>query len=75
MDLVKTKKLVHKAFKDYELVGKYDEEILVLFLLVDIFKEMNGIVDIPAKSNSRKQPLVEVITHEQTTESDRGNQG
>lgn len=40
-DITKIQKLIRKAIKDYSITAKYDEEILVAFLSVDLFREMS----------------------------------
>lgn len=42
MDITKIQKIVRKAIKDYSITAKYDEEILVSFLSVDIFREISA---------------------------------
>ena len=39
-DITKIQKLIRKAIKDYGITAKYDEEILVAFLSVDLFREI-----------------------------------
>lgn len=53
MDITKIQKIVRKAIKDYSITAKYDEEILVSFLSVDIFREIST-DDMPASSTSPK---------------------
>lgn len=40
MDITKIQKILRKAIKDYAIKASVDEEILVSFLSVDIFREM-----------------------------------
>ncbi|SPF51217.1 hypothetical protein SBF1_50101 [Candidatus Desulfosporosinus infrequens] len=54
MDITKIQKIVRKAIKDYAITAKYDEEILVSFLSVDIFREINE--DSPAPLSDPKAP-------------------
>lgn len=38
MDITKIQRILLKAVKDYGIVAKHDEEILVSFLSVDLFR-------------------------------------
>ena len=40
MDITKIQKIVRKAIKDYGIKATIDEEALVSFLSVDIFREI-----------------------------------
>ncbi len=39
-DITKIQKLIRKAIKDYGITAKYDEEVLVSFISVDLFREI-----------------------------------
>lgn len=41
MDITKIQRIIRKAIKDYGIKAKYDDEILVSFLSVDMFREMS----------------------------------
>ncbi len=42
IDITKIQKLIRKAIKDYGITAKYDEEIIVALMSVDLFREMNN---------------------------------
>jgi len=55
MDITKIQKIVRKSIKDYAITAKYDEEILISFLSVDIFREINT-DEAPSPSPAPKNP-------------------
>lgn len=63
LDITKIQKQIHKAIKDYSITSKYDEGVLVLFLLADIFREVNGMNAEHEQPKRNKKPSV-VTDHE-----------
>lgn len=60
MDIIKIQKTIRKAIKDYAIVAKYDEEVLISFVSVDLY--INLTAEDPTPAPSKRRPLTPEVT-------------
>lgn len=68
LDILKIQKTIRKAIKDYTIVAKHDEEVLISLVSVDLYLNLtNEDIQAPLK---RKPPTPhsEVVIHGQAAE-------
>lgn len=64
LDILKIQKTIRKAIKDYAIVAKHEEEVLISLVSVDLYLNLTAEDTAPQKRKSH----VEVITLGQTAE-------
>lgn len=63
-DILKIQKTIRKAIKDYAIVAKHEEEVLISLVSVDLYLNLTAEDTISQK----RKPHTEVIPLDQTTE-------